>query len=439
MRSLEYLSGRFVSLVGRAAWTRYAPGEAAMGRFLIGSPTDSEPLGGHGSHYAGVGRGIRPEEALAAAIGEALERYSLRDLDDSRVFLASVKQHSMRGRPHIAPSRLAPVLDFQEEPAVRLAPPPTEDQPMLWVSSIDLVAGREVLLPAQYCVNVDHGPACRASHDEWPWYIATSNGTATGTSPASACLTGLLELLERDAFMLMWYHRLRFPFLQIDPRSLLGCRLAAVFGRSRLQLRLIDLTDIHKVPVIIAAVQGWVGDQAPYALGGGASIGLDDAIWKATKEVAGIYSWARQQLADGDAHGLRAEQIWTFGDHLRYYADPDHQGELAFLFEDRPMRSPEPVQVGAPSEDASRALRRLSTRLHGDGIDVYAVDITPADIPPLGLCVYKVVSPQLIPLDYHHQARHLAHERLLREPTRRGWRTDEPRLADLNHTPHPFP
>lgn len=439
MRSLEHLSGPFVSLAGRAAAARYAPGEPAMGRFLIGSPTDSEPLGGHGSHYAGVGRGIRPDEALAAAVGEALERYSLRDLDDSRISQASAKQLSMRGRPHIAPSRLAPVLDFQEEPTVRLAPPPAEDQPMLWVSSIDLVAGREVLLPAQYCVNVDHSPAYRAPHDERPWYFATSNGTATGTSPASACLAGLLELLERDAFMLMWYHRLRFPLLQVEPTSRLGCRLAAVFGRSRLELRLIDMTDVHEVPVVIAAVRGRVGDQALYALGGGASMRLDDAIWKAGKEVAGIYSWARQQLADGDTHGLRPEQIWSFGDHLRYYADPDHQDELGFLFEDRPTRSAESVQGGTSNEETPRALRRLSARLRGDGIELYAVDITPADMPPIGLCVYKVVSPQLIPLDYNHQARHLGHERLRREPTRRGWRPDEPSLADLNHAPHPFP
>ncbi|MGW9447120.1 hypothetical protein, partial [Bacillus mobilis] len=68
----------------------------------------------------------------------------------------------------------------------------------------------------------------------------------------------------------------------------------------------------------------------------------------------------------------------------------------------------------------------------------YAVDLMPPDMP-LDLFSYKVVSPELIPLDSLHKYRHLNRERLLSEPTRRGWRPDRPEAGRLNRAPHPFP
>ena len=442
MIPFEYLVGPFVSLAGRLGLAWHCPGEPGIGSVFCPDRTNAEVCGARQFWYAGAGRDVTPTAAVASAVGEAFERYCLRDVGHTPTRLASLDQLSQAGVAHVRPDGLAPVLDpVRNDFTAPLQSPPPDDRLVLWVSGVDLVSGAEVYLPAQYCFYLDHRSRYRPDHVEEPWCLPISNGAATGPDPVAACLSGLLELVERDAFMLMWYHRLEFPRIRLDPRTRIGQRVEAVFGRSRLDVRFIDLSEVHDVSVVIAVARGAVHGRRVYALGGGAALGFDSALWKAARELAGLYGWARAEAAERETTSpeeqIRPEQVATFRDHVRYYTDPDHHHELAFLFDEgcAALRKG-PTATTPPDADA---LSGLSHALHDRGIDTYAVDLTPADAHPFGLSTYKVISPQLIPLEYNHQARHLNHERLRSEPSRRGWRANEPALADLNHAPHPFP
>lgn len=443
MTALDALSGRFVSLAGRLAASRYNPDEPAVGQVFCKDPTHAQALGSVSSWYCGAGRDTSAEVAAQAALGEAFERYGLRDLDETRTRTASAAALADRGEPLVRPAELAAMDDPGVGPGpVKLGALPADDAEIRWISSADLVTGEEVLLPAQYCIFVEHScgdadcPTCADRPGESAWCDATSSGTAAGPSPAAACLSGLLELIERDAFMLMWYHRLRFPHLVPDPYSRLGLRIRGLFETPRIDVRFIDLTRVHDVPVVIAVARGRLHGREIYAVGGGSAPDHETAVWKAARESAGLYALARRDVAEGVA-ALGAEEIVKLSDHLRYYTNPEHHHELAFLFEEREP-SPLPARrVDRPHAPADE-LRRLTRLLRERGIRTYAVDLMPEDMP-LDLFSYKVVSPELIPLDSLHKYRHLNRERLLDEPTRRGWRPDRPNLAQLNHVPHPFP
>ena len=442
MTFVDQLTGPYVSLAGRLGLARQCPGEPSIGSFFCPDRTNAEAFGARRFWYAGAGRDDTQESAAAAAVGEAFERYCLRDLGHTPIHLASMAQLRDAGAAYLAPDRLAPVLDpVRNRVSAPLLPPPPEDRAVLWVNGVDLATGARRYLPAQYCFFLDHRSRYRPDHTEDPWYLPVSNGAATGPDPAAACLSGLLELVERDAFMLMWYHRLHFPQITLDPHGRLGQRVAAVFGRSRLDLRLIDLSEVHGVPVVIAAARGLVRDRPIYAVGGGAAHSLGGAAWKAARELAGLYAWARAEVAELDAgppgERIRPDEVAKFRDHVRYYTDPDHQHELAFLFDDGPTAVHKGDSSAPPAY--AEALSTLARALSVRGIDAYAVDVTPADARPFGLATFKVVSPQLIPLEYNHQARHLGHPRLRTEPGRRGWRDGDAELAELNHAPHPFP
>ncbi|WP_433559280.1 YcaO-like family protein [Pseudonocardia xinjiangensis] len=443
MTALDALSGRFVSLAGRLAASRYHPDEPAIGQVFCKDPTHAQAFGSAKSWYCGAGRDVSADVAAQAALGEAFERYGLRDLDQARTRTASVTALVAQGEGLVRPAELAPV----DDPGVAggslvLGPPPPDDAEIRWIASMDLVTGEEVLVPAQYCLFFEHFcgdagcPTCAGTPSEDAWCISTSSGTAAGPGPAAACLFGLLELIERDAFMLMWYHRLRFPHLGIDPCSRLGQRVRGLFHAARIDVRFIDLTAVHDVPVVIAVARGRLHGQEVYSVGGGSATDTETAVWKAARESAGLYAQARRDVAEG-VGALGTEEIVHLADHLRYYTNPEHHQELAFLFEERES-SAVPARRAAPDRPPADELRRLTRLLRERGIRTYGVDLMPADMP-LDLYSYKVVSPELIPLDSLHKYRHLGHERLLDEPTRRGWRPDRPTLADLNHAPHPFP
>ncbi|MDT0266510.1 YcaO-like family protein [Streptomyces sp. DSM 44915] len=437
MTTLEELTGPFVSLAGRLGSARCPPEEPAVGRIFCADVTHAQAFGSGVSWYCGVGRDTHRDVAVAAAVGEAFERYGLRDLDDTRTRTASPAELASQGERFLSPAELAAVHEPGEATA-RLRPPPAGDTPIRWLPAQDLVTGDPVFVPAMYCIYLEHGcDGCGREHGEAPWCLPTSNGTAAGTSPVEACLSGLLELVERDAFMLMWYHRLRFPFLRIDPHTRLGQRIDGMFGRARVEVRFLDLTEVHGVPVVVAVARGNSRGEPVFAIGGSAGLDLTTAVWKAAREVAGLYTLARGETVHGRARRLTPERVARFEDHLRYYADPAHQRELDFLLAERDG-PPVPVPRATDPPPAADALRRLTSRLREDDIRSYAVDLTPVGAPS-GLHSYKVVSPDLIPLDFHHQVRHLNRPRLLTEPTRRGWRPDQPGLDQLNHAPHPFP
>ncbi|RKS09262.1 thiazole/oxazole-forming peptide maturase SagD family component [Nocardiopsis sp. Huas11] len=431
---LERLVGHVVGLCRRPTHGLWAPGEPRMGCLSVqgeaAEPDRADPSFRSWGYHADA------DALRASALGEAVERYSQMDIDDRGARYASVAELERGGVAHIAPARLLSLPPGTRRQG-ELAEVPADDDTVQWLEGVDLRTGDAILLPGVYCVFYPDEPG-NPLQDEGAWYWATSNGTATGTGPTEACLSGLFELLERDAFMLLWYHRLRFPRLVPDPSSRLAHWIGAALSGSRVEYRLIDLTEVHGVPTVVAAVRGSAVGGVLHGIGAGTAGTTAEAVWRAVKEACSFYSMQRRGLLSQGRRTTRADQVRSFPGHADYYMTVEHHDDLDLFFEDRPSRSVESGPRDGSDEPAGRALRREVERLNARGIDLYAVDLTPPEMAQAGLFTYKVVSPQLIPLDVDHRSRHLGIERLLTEPTRRGWRPDRPALVDLNHAPHPF-
>ena len=84
---------------------------------------------------------------------------------------------------------------YDEDPALRRFDP---GRPIPWVRGHRLPDGRPVLVPARL-VHYSAGVAADS------FVFECSNGCATGSCLEEAVLFGLLELVERDAFLLGWY------------------------------------------------------------------------------------------------------------------------------------------------------------------------------------------------------------------------------------------
>ncbi|MGW9447119.1 YcaO-like family protein, partial [Bacillus mobilis] len=330
---LERLAGRVAGLCRRPTHGLWAPGEPRMGCLSVqGSAAEPDRVD---PSFRSWGYHTDGDVLRASALGEAAERYSQMDVDDRNPRYATVAELEREAVPHVSPARLLslpPGADRQGE----LAEVPAHDHPVRWLEGVDLRTGGTVLLPSVYCVFYPDQPG-NPLQDEGAWYWATSNGTATGTVPAEACLSGLFELLERDAFMLLWYHRLRFPGLVPDPSSRLAHRIAAALAGTRVEYRLIDLTEVHGVPTVVAAVRGAGVGGVLHGVGAGAARTRDAAVWHAVKEAFSFYSMQRRGVFSETRGAIRSDQVRSFPDHALYYTDPGHHGKLAFLFEDRPV------------------------------------------------------------------------------------------------------
>lgn len=369
-----------------------------------------------GFRHTGGGSGTTAREARAAAIGEAVERYSACLADPDRLVVATARNLGPRA---VDPERFS--LFTAEQYARRGFPyvPFTRDTELAWIDGRSLPDGEPAWLPAQlvHLAPVRDEPAiCRA----------TSSGLACHTDAGTATLTALLELLERDAFMITWNARLSWP--RLDWR---GDAALEEFARVRLrptglQAHAIDLSAFWEIPCVLGVARSTTPGDAPVGVGAAAATTIERAVVKALDEATRVRSWAHALRRAG---APAPAAIHDFDDHVRFYAEPRNASRTHFLDASREKRHVRDVpSLERPHLDA------LCARLARRSVSAYAVDVTSPDVREAGLTVVRVVAPELCPLDVEHDARLLGGRRLYEEPVRLGFGRRR-----LNPDPHPFP
>ena len=138
------------------------------------------------------GRGLHLESARAACVMEVVERWSS---------YASIDGSRITGLANPAELVVARYSELAGEDVATLDPnrlaleAPYDDAPLVWITGTGITAGgvRTIRVPLQ-CVYLF------ANYDEPALFSALgSTGLATGRTPAHAKLSGLLEVIERDA------------------------------------------------------------------------------------------------------------------------------------------------------------------------------------------------------------------------------------------------
>ncbi|MGH2934558.1 MAG: YcaO-like family protein [Gaiellaceae bacterium] len=366
--------------------------------------------------HAGGGSGLSAPAARAAAIGEAVERYSACFADSDRLVVATA--HEL-GRRAVDPARFALFTAAQYARPGFPYVPFTRDTELAWVEGRSLPGGEPAWLPAQ----VVHLAPVR---DEPPICRATSSGLACHTDAAAATLAAFLELLERDAFMITWNARLSWPRLEWTGHAAIEEFAHTRLRPTGLHAHAIDLSAFWEIPCVLGVARSTVPGDAPVGVGAAAAVTIERAVVKALDEAVRVRSWA---------HALRRlgvsapPEIRDFDDHIRFYADPSNASRTRFLDASRERRHVRSVPaLDSPHVDA------LCERLARRSASAYAVDVTSPDVREAGLTVMRVVAPELCPLDVEHDARLLGGRRMYEEPVRLGFGKRR-----LNPDPHPFP
>ena len=359
----------------------------------------AELLVGHGTTHLGAGSGSS-RTARAAAIAEAVERYSACWFDDAEAIVATAAELGDRA---VEPARFALFSERQHRsrgfPYARF----TDDTRVAWVPTRE-----RVLIPAQLVyLGWELRPGeVRIAH-------ATSNGLACGPTFSEARRTGLLELIERDAFMITWNARLSWPLLEWADNARLTAFERRFVRPTGLRVSAVDLSAFWGVPCVLGVARSSVSGDAPFGVGAGAASTIERAVEKAIDEAVRVRSWA-SALRARETQPPARDAIREFEEHIHYYAYDEHAAAADFL-------------------DASEERRDVSSIPPVDEIDFvrsYAVDVTAPDVRAAGLRVVKVVAPELCALDVVHLCRHLGGRRLYE------YVRDE---SEINPEPHPFP
>ena len=330
---------------------------------------------------------------------------------------------------------------YAEDP---LLTPFSADRPIPWRWGWSLRDARPILVPQRLC-------HYSSGSTEDCFVLSTSSGCAIGGSVVEATLHGLLELIERDAFLLGWYGNARLP--EIDLASCAGtragARVRAMVDRAELsgyEVHAFDNRVDLSVPVVTGLAVRRDGGPGTLCFAAGASLDPLTAIEAALAEVLTYVPHLPRQVlrrrTELEAMAGDYRQVSRLADHAALFGLPRMRATAASYLEG-PARSVADLYAGAGPAghpDLLTDLQDVTDELVHAGFDVIVVDQTTPEQRRLGLSTVATIVPGLLPIDFGW-----ARQRALRMPRlrtafrRAGWRSTDLAEAELRRVPHPFP
>ncbi len=394
----------------------------------------------HHDSQHGFGRAGDYRSARLTALAEALERSSGERPGGRRTTVRGSYEEladdaidpRTLGTP---PQELYRLPDY---PYVPFAP----DQKTSWVWGYSFARSAPVLVPESTAY---YG---RRPENEPRWVFETSNGCAAGSCLEEAILYGLLEVAERDAFLMTWYARLAVPRVDLDSAAdrripLMEEMLARRFG---CEVMIFSTMLEQRVPTFLTLAVNRTAE-ARWAMAFGAAAHLDPerAVRSALREVAPLL----RALSAGRDHAavepMLADPLLVrdMDDHPALYAHPATRPRADFLDGDGPRLplSAVTARAGWPRHaDLTDDLDELVGRWLAAGLDVIAVDTTSTEQAAGRFASAKVIVPGALPMTFGHASRRTEGlPRLLTVPRLLGYRDRDLRPEEINPHPHPFP
>ncbi|WAZ24784.1 TOMM precursor leader peptide-binding protein [Streptomyces cinnabarinus] len=399
-------------------------------------------LRGNNSQH-GWGRTTNYRTSRITAVLEALERFGGEQPRGRRTTVtASRRELGERALdPHLFGLYPDDRHDLPGFPYIRYH----EDLVMPWVWGWSFARAEPVLVPERYAYYAAH------SHDDPRFVYEISNGCAMGGCLEEAVLCGLLEVAERDAFLMTWYGRMPIP--RVDPHSArdrsIPMMIEHLRHRTGYEVQLYSATLEQGVPCFWAVGLDTLGDPGrPRVLcAGGSALLAEKAVVNVLHEMAHLLEHAKiYDAAERERAGRMVRDpslVKVMGDHSVLYSHEDAFDRFDFLLgerEARPFASFEEQWRWPAHTDLRADLEEMLRRCLDRGLDVVVVDQTTPEHRAGGFACVKVMVPGTLPMTFGHRNRRVdGIPRLLTVPYELGYRDRELTPADINPHPHPFP
>lgn len=365
----------------------------------------------------GYGRSGRFGDDPVIAVIEALERFAgMRPRHHRRVVTGTY--HALRDRAVDPATFILHAPEQYDEPGFYLAVY-DPDREIEWVEAFSFRARATRLIPLQLAY---FGMPARQLKGGCFVY-EVSNGCAAGSSLAEAALFGLLEVIERDAFLTSWHSGRALQ--RIDPA---GCPLrvvAAILARLHAEGLEVTVLDMGSgLPGFALAVKivdrdlRW-GPYVTYAAA--ADIQPEQALKSALQEA--VTTLSRREKAEVEAHVAKGAALIADPSAVRTMADHAMQGWAPDALA---LRSFPEIEAPAQSWAAFAGDDRANPMANGPALEILAaaaldhcedillVDQSFAPLTDKGLRFAKILAPGLLPMTFGHCYRRLDAARLSR-------------------------
>lgn len=416
-------------------------------------PVASAHLSSEMEAPTGTGCTFRPEQSQVVSVLEVIERYAgLRPRSKRTMIRASYHQLVQDGQQVLDPTTLGLHSSEQYEQqqhnhSCRHLVPYHHDLVCQWVWGYSFQKQSPLLVP-EHCAYY----GIPTSEENPAFVFDVSNGCALGNCLEEAIFHGMLEVIERDAFLLMWYARLPVPRLDLgsvtDPTIRLF--LEHLEYHSGYTIHAFNLTLDHAVSCLcLLGVDEQNRQGLPKAfVAAGSHPHPEQALLKALRECAMFLAFPRRFDQESRAQALAmladANRVQKMEHHPLVYYLPEaferlhffyrtaHQQTFQEAFHDFYHSAPEHMDLRDDLESLVNFYLKRNT-------DVIVVDQTAPEHHRCGLRCVKVMMPGMLPMTFGQNYRRVTGlKRLQQLPLTLGYQDHPLSIDEINPHPHPF-
>jgi ribosomal protein S12 methylthiotransferase accessory factor len=380
--------------------------------------------------WSGLGKGETVQESKTAAIAEALERYCGLCPDDREFVYGSLSDVGGLG---VRPEEL--VLYSSKQYELNTIPYKKYGihDSLSWQPAVELPSNVRRFVPASltYLRTTKKTENDRLTN-------STSNGMAAGKDLDSAILGGILELVERDSFLITWMQLLPTQRLLMSDLGTVEDRIVAHYKHFETDVIVYRLPTDIPVHVMMAVATNHSGRPPAIAIGLGCSLDPRDAVRKCLFELCQVRycEMSRRRQPGANAPPQEPANVQRPSDHSGFFANGSSLNSLAFLDQATSVSLHElsSYSTGNPSTDVDLCVAQL----RASGCRVLYIDITTPDLSRMEIRVVRVIITELQPLHFGYHRERLGGERLYTLPQKLGYCSVRRNEMDLNRVPHPL-
>jgi ribosomal protein S12 methylthiotransferase accessory factor len=393
------------------------------------------------SHFISEGTSVHEnlDYSLVGSIGESLERYCAVYYDKETHDYGSFNDLSRQSNKiYTDPETFALYAKEQNLDEFEYF---GRDSKVAWVEGLSLVSHKPIMVPAQLV----YLPYFRMLN-ETEIFHSTSTGLAFGISVDDTVYSGLMEVIERDAFSIFWLNKLNVPCIK-PPFGIpeLDAWYGKLFGCLDIEMNILDITSDLGIPSFMVCLKGRKNTSDPFlAVGAATAMNPVSAIKKAIMEAYhtrkygfSIMSFSTNEVFK-EIRSMESMEANGFLNHVKKYLKPVDLEEIDFLYspkEEKPFLEVYKKYQMDTSETIV-LLREALQRLSEKGFSPLIVDVTSDDIAEKQFYSIRTIVPGLHPLWAGGQIP-LGGRRIYDAPPVMGYRRK--RMEEMNLFPHPFP
>jgi len=380
------------------------------------------------NHFDNITTGVSfsKERALIKTLGESIERYILANWQ-GHLFWRSCRDLKEKA---INPKEFVSFSHYRISPKFKLYK--NENNKLKWIKGFLLTERKNIFVPAQL-VFVPY----RFDPKEPVIRFPITTGAACHDSLEKAILTGLLEVIERDAFMIFYLNELSPSIINLrKSQNKILTKIIDSIERYQLEFYVLDISTDVPVYSILAIIIDKTGMGPAISLGLRSDLNIHCAIVGAIEEAFHSRFWIKEIMIK------EGEKLKNFKKEIQkkkyYISDLKERGilwsdlrminKIKFLFNGRKV-----LLKNLPIKK-TKNLNTLLKWFKKENMKVIYVDLTPSNLKNKKIYVVKVLVPEFQPLYLDERFPYWEGKRLKEIPQKLRFIP----CKNINKFPHPF-